>query len=66
MLEQLDKTAAVLGGPMILGSKAFRRAVWSKLRRAYSDQFAGFLKLGQLGICCTGKNSSCKGWLEAT
>ena len=57
MLEQLDKIAAVFGRSMIRDSKAFRRAVRAKVRRAYSNQFAGSLKLGQLRICCAGKKS---------
>ena len=48
MLEQLDKTAAVFGGSMIRDSKAFRRAVQTKIRRAYSGQFAGSLKQSRL------------------
>ena len=48
MLEQLDKTAAGFGGSMIRGSKAFRRAVRAKLRRAYSGQFVGSSKQGRL------------------
>ena len=49
MLEQLDETAAfVFGGSMIRDSKAFRRAIRAKLRRAYSGQFAGSLKQGRL------------------
>ena len=51
---------------MIRDSKASRRAVWAKLRRAYSDQFADFLKLGQLRIRCAGKKSCRRGRLEAT
>ena len=51
MLEQLDDTAAVFGGSMIRDSTAFRRAIRAKLRRAYSDQSAGFLKQGRLLKC---------------
>ena len=49
MLEQVDKTAAVLGGSVIRDSKAFRRAVRvNNLFRTYSGQFAGSLKLDRL------------------
>ena len=44
----LDETAVFFGGSMIQDSNAFRRAVRAKLRRAYSGQFAGSLKLGRL------------------
>ena len=66
MLEQLDKTAAVFGGSIIRDLKAFRRAVRAKLRRAYSSQAPGSLKLGQLRICCAGKKYCRRGRLEAT
>ena len=44
----LDDTAAFFGGSVVRDSKAFRRAVRAKLRRAYSGQFAGSLKQGRL------------------
>ena len=44
VLEQLDKSAAVFGESMIRDSKAFRRAVQTRLRRAYSGQLAGSMK----------------------
>ena len=44
----LDETTACFGGSMIRDSKAFRRAVRAKLRRAYSGQSAGSLKQGRL------------------
>ena len=50
-MEQLDKTAAFFGGSMMRDSKAFRRAVRAKLRRAYSGQFAVSLKQGRLLKC---------------
>ena len=49
VLEQLDKTATVLGESTIRNPKAVRRAVRAKhLCRTYSDQFAGSLKLDRL------------------
>ena len=48
VLEQLDETAAIFGVSTIRDSKAFRRAVRTKLRRAYSGQSAGSLKQGRL------------------
>ena len=52
----LDETGAFFGGSMIRDSKAFRKAVRAKLRRAYIGQFAGSLKLDRLRKCCARKS----------
>ena len=48
VLEGLGEAAAVFGGSMIRDSKACKSSMGEIIRRLYSGQFAGSLKLGRL------------------
>ena len=56
MLKQLGDELQQFLEDRCFGSRKPSRAVRVKLRRAYSDQFTGFLKLGQLKM--PGKNKT--------
>ena len=57
MLEQLGDELQRFLEDRWFGTRRPSGAVRAKLRRAYSDQFAGFLKLSQLRIRCARKKS---------